>query len=281
MRWLITGANGMLGQDLTALLQSHNETVIPTDAATLDITDPAATAAISNIDVLVNCAAYTAVDAAESNEPQVFILNATGPQLLARAAHQAGAAMVQISTDYVFAGNATAPYPEGASLAPISAYGRTKAAGEWAVAANNPRHYIIRTAWLYGAHGNCFPKTMARLASTNPTLTVVDDQVGQPTWTMDLSDLIYRIVTARAPYGVYHGTSTGQASWFDFTQAIVASMGKDPAMVQPIDSGSFQRPAPRPAYSVLAHTALDDAGIAPIGPWQERWQKAAQTVLDA
>lgn len=280
MRWMVTGAKGMLGTDLVGMLERAGHDVVAVDIDELDITDPAAVAAISGIDVLVNCAAYTAVDAAEEHEGKAFTLNAVGPQLLARAARACGARMVQISTDYVFAGNATSPYAEDEVIAPLSAYGRTKAAGEWAVRSENPDHLIVRTAWLYGAGGACFPKTMARLAAERDSLSVVADQVGQPTWTVDLADLIVRLVDGAAPAGTYHGTSSGEVSWHGFTQAIVATIGKDPAMVAPTTSDDFQRPAPRPAYSVLSHDALAAEGVAPIGLWDERWREAAASVLN-
>jgi len=228
---------------------------------------------------VVNCAAWTAVDDAEEREAEAFALNAGGPQLLARAARQTGARMVQVSTDYVFDGAATQPYAESAALAPRSAYGRTKAAGEWAVRAEHPDHLIVRTAWLYGAHGACFPRTMARLAAEREELTVVTDQVGQPTWTRDLSDLIYRLVTAGAPAGTYHGTSTGAVSWHGFAEEIVGSIGRNPAMVRETTTQAFPRPAPRPAYSVLGHHALAAAGVEPIGQWLDRWRAAAPHVL--
>jgi dTDP-4-dehydrorhamnose reductase len=185
---------------------------------------------------------------------------------------------VHVSTDYVFDGAATDPYAEDAPVSPRSAYGRTKAAGEWAVRAEAPDHLIVRTAWLYGARGPCFPKTMARLAAERERLTVVDDQVGQPTWTRDLADLMVRLVDAGSPAGTYHGTSSGRTSWFGFTQRIVASAGLD-TPVEPTTSEAFVRPAPRPAYSVLGHDALHAAGVAPIGDWAERWDAAAGEVL--
>ncbi len=279
MRWLVTGARGMLGTDLVDRLRADGESVIAVDVDELDITSPGATAEIADIDVLVNCAAYTAVDAAEENESRAFTLNAVGPQLLARAARRCGARMVQISTDYVFPGTAAQPWPEDEVLAPLSAYGRTKAAGEWAVRSEAPDHLIVRTAWLYGAHGRCFPKTMARLAGERERVSVVDDQVGQPTWTVDLVDLIVRLVAAEAPSGTYHGTSAGECSWYEFTQAIVDSMGMPGSIVARTSSESFQRPAPRPSYSVLGHSALERIGVAPIAHWRERWALAAEQVL--
>ncbi|WP_341358821.1 dTDP-4-dehydrorhamnose reductase [Georgenia sp. M64] len=280
MRWLVTGAGGMLGTDVVARLGQAGHEVRAADRDELDVTDPAAVeATVRDIDVVVNCAAWTAVDDAETTEAPAFTLNAVAPQLLARAARVAGSRMVQVSTDYVFDGAASSPYAEDAPLAPRSAYGRTKAAGEWAVRAENPDHLIVRTAWLYGAHGGCFPKTMARLAADRDELQVVADQVGQPTWTADVADLVVRLVEAGAPSGTYHGTSAGEVSWHGFTRAIVAALGKDPAMVRETTSDAFVRPAPRPAYSVLGHDALTAAGVAPIGPWEERWAAAAPTVL--
>ncbi|WP_127129370.1 dTDP-4-dehydrorhamnose reductase [Georgenia sp. SYP-B2076] len=281
MRWLVAGSTGMLGTDLVAELGRAGHDVVAARHADLDITDPVAVARrVRDVDVVVNCAAWTAVDDAETREADAFRLNATGPQLLARAARAAGARLVQVSTDYVFDGAATSPYAEDAALNPVSAYGRTKGAGEWAVRAETDDYLIVRTAWLYGAHGACFPRTMARLAGERDTLQVVDDQVGQPTWTADLAGLIVRLVTAGAPSGTYHGTSSGQVSWRGFAQAVVASLGKDPAMVAATTSDQFVRPAPRPAYSVLGHDALATAGVEPIGDWSQRWAEAAAVVLE-
>ncbi|WP_159805798.1 dTDP-4-dehydrorhamnose reductase [Cellulomonas citrea] len=282
MRWLVVGANGMLGQDLVAALHAAGHSVRGVDRETVDITDAGSVDAVvapHSYDVVVNCAAWTAVDDAETHEPQAFAVNAVGPALLARAAHRAEARLVQISTDYVFAGDATTPYAEDAPSAPTSAYGRTKAAGEWAVRAEHPDHLIVRTAWLYGAHGPCFPKTMARLAATRDELTVVDDQVGQPTWTVDLAALVLRLVESGAPAGTYHGTSSGAASWFGFAQAVIAATGRPDVAVLPTSSTSYVRPAPRPAYSVLGHDALRAIGIAPIGDWAQRWAEASRSVL--
>jgi len=278
VRWVVTGANGMLGQDLVRRLASEHSEVVALGRADLDVTDEAAArAAVAGADVVVNCAAYTAVDAAESDEAAAFAVNGTGAAVLARAA--TGARLVQVSTDYVFDGAATSPYAETATIAPRSAYGRTKAAGEWAARAEHPDALVVRTAWLYGAGGACFPKTIARVAAERGGLDVVDDQVGQPTWTADLADLIVRLVDAGAPAGTYHGTSSGKVSWHGFAQAVVASAGLDPAIVAPTTSEAFVRPAPRPAYSVLGHDALRAAGVEAIGPWDERWAAAAGEVL--
>ncbi|MEL7976880.1 dTDP-4-dehydrorhamnose reductase [Isoptericola sp. F-RaC21] len=279
MRWVVTGAGGMLGHDLLAALRAAGADVVPLRRADLDVTDPdAATAAVAGADVVVNCAAWTAVDDAEAHEARAFDVNATGAAHLARAASAAGARLVQVSTDYVFDGSATEPYAEDAPLAPVSAYGRTKAAGEWAVRAQAPDHLIVRTAWLYGAHGDCFPRTMARLGAEKERLAVVDDQIGQPTWTRDLADLVVRLVEAGVPAGTYHGTASGRTSWFGFTRRILASAGLTTPL-EPTTSDAFVRPAPRPAFSVLGHDALRAVGVAPIGDWAARWDAAAAEVL--
>ena len=187
--------------------------------------------------------------------------------------------MVQVSTDYVFAGDATEPYAEDAPLAPRSAYGRTKAAGEWAVEAHCPESWIVRTAWLYGAGGGNFVKTMARLAGERETLAVVDDQRGQPTWTVDLADAIVRLVTEGAPFGVWHGTSSGETTWHGFTQEIFRLMGLDPARVEPTTTDAFPRPAPRPAYSVLGHESWQMARLEPLPDWRESLAKALPSVV--
>lgn len=278
MRWLVTGAAGMLGTDLVAVLRGRGHDVVGIDRDSVDITDPEACAGLADhFDVVVNCAAFTAVDAAESDEPAAFAVNAVGAANLARAAHRGGARMVQISTDYVFDGTAVAPYAETAPIGPRSAYGRTKAAGEWAVRAECPDHLVVRTAWLYGANGPCFPATIVRVVRERGGADVLVDQVGQPTWTVDLADLVERLVRAGAPAGTYHGTSSGQTSWHGFARAAVAAAGLDPALVRETTSESFVRPAPRPAYSVLGHEALRSVGVDPIGDWADRWAQAAGT----
>ena len=278
---MVTGAKGMLGTDATALLEGRSHDVVGVDLGDLELTDAAAVkAALGDVDVVLNCAAWTAVDDAEEREDDARVANATIPQVLAEAAAATGTRLVHISTDYVFAGDATSPYAEDAPMAPRSAYGRTKAAGETAVREGLPdAHLIVRTAWLYGAHGGCFPKTIARVAAERGGLSVVDDQVGQPTWTRDVADLVARLVEADAPAGTYHATSGGETSWFGFAQRVVEAAGLDPAIVTATDSAAFPRPAPRPAYSVLGHGALERIGVAAIGDWEERWSQASGEVL--
>jgi len=254
--------------------------VTEVDHETLDIIDPEAChAVVAGHDLVVNVAAWTAVDHAETHEAEAFAVNALGAANLARACSTAGARMVQVSTDYVFAGDATRPYAEDAPLSPRSAYGRTKGAGEWAVRTHLPdASWIVRTAWLYGAHGPNFVKTMARLAQERDTVSVVDDQRGQPTWTVDLAAAIVRLVEGQAPFGTYHGTSAGETTWFGFAQAIFADLGLDPERVKPTTSDAFPRPAARPAYSVLGHEGWRGAALDPLPPWRESLTRALPLV---
>ena len=267
-RYLITGAAGMLGQDLQRALSGREVTAL--SRAELDVTDlDAVRAAVAGHDVVINASAYTKVDDAETNEADAFAVNATGAQNLAIAASEVRARLVQVSTDYVFDGSATTPYDEATPLNPISAYGRTKAEGErLAVAANPHGTYIVRTAWLYGAGGPNFVKTMLRLATRHDTVSVVTDQLGQPTWTGDLARQIVELLDADAAPGVYHATNSGEASWFDFTREIFRVVGLDPERVKPTTSAQFVRPAPRPDYSVLGHDAWARVGISPMRNWR-------------
>ncbi|WP_369371466.1 dTDP-4-dehydrorhamnose reductase [Promicromonospora sp. Populi] len=277
-RWVVLGAAGMLGQDMVAVAAAAGHEVTGLRRADVDITDASAVLdAVAGYDVVVNCAGWTAVDDAETHEADAFAINATGAANVARAAAASGARLVHVSTDYVFDGGATQPYAEDAPVRPRSAYGRTKVAGEWAVRAHAPDAIVVRTAWLYGAGGKCFPKTIARVAGERDRLSVVDDQTGQPTWTADLADLIERLVTAHAPGEIYHGTSSGQVTWCGFAREVVAAAGLT-TPVDPTTSAAYQLPAPRPAYSVLGHDRLRKVGVEPIGDWADRWKAAAPTV---
>ena len=281
MRWLVTGATGLLGADVVTVLRGRGEQVTAAARRVLDITDPVEVdPAVRGHDVVVNCAGWTAVDAAETHEAAAFAANAVGPALLARTARRHGALMVQISTDYVFDGAARQPYAEDHPPAPVSAYGRGKAAGEWAVRAEHPRgHLVLRTAWLYGAGGGCFPKTIHGLVAERGAVDVVADQVGTPTWSRDVAEVVHRLVVGDAPAGIYHATSAGEASWFDFAREVVRSVGRDTGVVRARTTERSARPAPRPSYSVLGGRALEAAGVARIGPWQDRWALAAPEVL--
>jgi dTDP-4-dehydrorhamnose reductase len=265
MRWLITGAGGMLGRDLCAVLAAEGETdVVAATRADLDITDASAVReAVDGADVVVNAAAWTNVDGAETDEQTATTVNGYAVQNLAETA---GKRLIQVSTDYVFDGAASAPYPEEAPPAPINAYGRGKAVGEMAALAAGGS--VVRTAWLYGQHGPNFVRTMLRLAASRETVDVVDDQVGPPTWSYALAGQIVALARAGAAPGVYHGTAAGSTSWFGLAQAVFAEAGLDPARVRPTTSDKFVRPAPRPAYSVLGHARWAGSGVAPLGDWR-------------
>jgi len=278
---MVTGAGGLLGRELVEALEGRD--VVAADHARLDITrfDDVAEA-VRGRDVVVNCAAWTAVDAAEAAEPQAFAVNAAGAANLARACAAAGSRLLQISTDYVFAGTQSSPYAEDAAIAPTSAYGRTKAAGEWAVRAELPgRHWILRTAWLYGEHGPNFVSTMIRLEKESDVVDVVDDQRGQPTWTRDVARRVIEVVDRAAPPGTYHATSSGETTWFGLARAVFELLGADPGRVRPTDSAAFPRPARRPAYSVLGHGAWAAAGLGPLRTWESALAEAVQGRFDA
>jgi dTDP-4-dehydrorhamnose reductase len=264
----------MLGSDLVDVLAGRDLTAAT--RAELDITDPeAAAAAVAGHDVVVNAAAWTDVDGAESAEETATLVNGVGPRVLALACRAAGARLVHLSTDYVFDGTATTPYEEDAPVAPRSAYGRSKAAGEQAVLDLLPEDaYVVRTAWLYGEHGGNFVRTMMRLEGERHTLEVVDDQRGQPTWSWDLAEQIVALVESGAPAGIYHGTSSGQTTWYGLARAVFEELGADPDRVRPTTTDRFPRPAPRPAYSVLGHRAWLQAGLQPIGDWRQSLAQA-------
>lgn len=284
-RWLVTGAGGMLGRDLLALLPAQD--VIAATRAELDITDPAAVAdAVHGIDVVVNAAAWTDVDGAESDEGGAAAVNAEGPRLLARACHREGARLLHVSTDYVFDGSvsgdpAEAPaWREDAPTAPRSAYGRTKLAGEQGVLAEAPDGgYVVRTAWLYGEHGRNFVRTMIGLEASRPTVDVVDDQWGQPTWSRDLAARLIALGEAEAPAGIYHAASAGRTTWFGLARAVFAAVGADPDRVRRTSSAAFARPAPRPAFSVLGQERLAAAGIAPMPRWDNALTEAMAVLV--
>lgn len=282
-RWLVLGAEGMLGRDLTQVLAARGVAVTGMDLPSVDITDPVSVeAALEAVrpEVVVNAAAYTAVDAAESDEDAALRVNGEGPHILASAvARRAGTRLVHMSTDYVFSGDSATPYPEQAEPDPRSAYGRTKLVGESAVMRALPhRSYVIRTAWLYGAHGPNFVRTMLELEATRPHVAVVRDQWGQPTWTRDLAGLIHRIARADAPAGIYHGTASGETTWYGLAREVFRLTGADPERVRPTTTDQVPRPARRPAYSVLGHASLRAVGISPLRDWQHALAEALPAI---
>ena len=279
MRWLVTGACGMLGRDLCAVLaEAAESSVVALTRAELDITDSAAVRdAVAGVDVVVNAAGWTDVDGAETAENAATAVNGDAVRVLAEAA---GARLFHISTDYVFDGAATVPYAEEEEPAPINAYGRSKLVGERAVLANGG--CVVRTAWLYGAHGRNFVRTMLRLAEQRETVDVVADQEGPPTWSYALAGQVVALagaaVAGRAAPGVYHGTASGQTSWYGLARAVFAEAGLDPARVRPTTSDRFPRPARRPTYSVLGHDGWAGTGVPPLPYWRTMLTTAMRSV---
>ncbi|MER7361357.1 dTDP-4-dehydrorhamnose reductase [Nonomuraea wenchangensis] len=265
MRWLITGAGGMLAGDVLDRLTRTGEPVLALGRAELDVRDRRAVrefVAAYRPGAVINCAGWTAVDDAETHEAEALAVNGHAVRWLAEACEGAGARLLQVSTDYVFDGAAAGPYGEDDPTGPLNAYGRTKLVGE--LAALDHGQYVVRTAWLYGARGTNFVRTMIRLAGERPSVDVVDDQRGQPTWAADLAGSLVRLARADLPPGVYHATSAGETSWHGFAREIFALLGADPERVRPVPTGDFPRPARRPANSVLACRKGE-----PIRHWRE------------
>lgn len=268
-RWLVTGAGGQLGGELVRALSG--EAVVALDRRALDITDESAVrAAVAEArpHVVVNLAAYTAVDAAESDEAAAMLVNGVAPGYLAAAGSRVGARLIQVSTDYVFSGDGDRPYREDEAAEPRSAYGRTKRAGELAVLSADPGAWVVRTAWVYGGTGANFLRTMAERAVGPGTVAVVDDQRGSPTWARQLARALVALGRSPAPPGIYHCTSAGDTTWFGFAQAIFAALGADPARVTRATAAEVRRAAPRPAYSVLSNRKWIDAGLPPLPHWR-------------
>ena len=271
-RWLVTGGSGQLGSEVVGLLRSRGDDVVAPSHAELDVADETSVREAFDAhrpDVVVSCAAYTAVDAAETDVEGATLLNAQAPALLAAASGRTGARLLHVSTDYVFAGDGSQPYDEDAPTSPRSVYGATKLAGERAVLETLPTTgFVVRTAWLYGAGGSNFVRTIVRLAGERDVLEVVDDQVGQPTWAADVADRLVALGDSDAAPGVYHATSSGSTTWFGFARSVLAAYGLDPERVRPTTTDRFSRPAPRPAYSVLGHARWAAAGLEPIRDWR-------------
>jgi dTDP-4-dehydrorhamnose reductase len=284
-RWLVVGAAGMLGGRVVADLEAAGADVTALTRADVDVTDAEAVAAVvrtANAQIVVNATGYTAVDAAETDEAQALAVNGDGPANLAAACAVTGAALLHVSTDYVFPGDATSPYAEDAPTGPVSAYGRTKLAGEQRVLATLPgRSAIVRTAWLYGPGGPNFVTTMLRLESLRDHVDVVDDQVGQPTSTAVLSQALHDLgplVADGVAAGVFHATCTGQTTWFGLARKAFLLAGADPDRVRPTDSSTFTRPAPRPAYSVLGHDRWAEVGLAAPIHWELALEQAFESL---
>ncbi len=278
MRLLITGASGMLGVDVRRAAEEAGHEVAALSRHDLDICDASAvTDALGTVapEVVINCAAYTNVDGAETEPDRAHEVNATAAGQLAAAAGAQGAWILHVSSDYVFSGAKDTPYLESDSTGPLSVYGNSKLAGERAVARAVPgAHTIVRSAWLFGPYGPCFPDTMLRLAAQRDELTVVDDQVGCPTFTGHLARALVDLAERpRRPLGVVHAAASGECSWFGFAAEIVQAAGLS-TPVRPISTAEFPRPARRPPYSVL-RTARSD------GPELPDWRAGLSEYLSA
>jgi len=279
-RLLVVGARGQLGTDLLAAAQAAGIPVLGVGSRELDITDQqsvqrtlgyvaAGAAAAGQRAVVINAAAYTAVDDAETDRDAAFAVNADGPGNLAIAAERLGLGLIHLSTDYVFPGDGTEPYRPTDPTGPRSVYGASKLAGELRVRQACPDALVVRTAWVWGSTGSNFVKTIARLAATRPTLSVVDDQRGTPSYTVDLAAGLLDLAGSDTPGGVLHLTNAGETTWFGFARAILEELGEDPERVRPTTTAEFPRPAPRPAYSVLSGEEWAAAGLAPLRPWRD------------
>lgn len=273
-RILVTGANGQLGNELRSLSTAYPQfDFVFTDIDELDITNEGDICKVidgNNINMAINCAAFTAVDKAESNPEKARLLNAVAPGMLARAINKNGGEMIHISTDYVFSGERWQPYAEDCSTNPQSVYGITKLEGEHRVAEYCKKSVIIRTAWLYSSYGNNFVKTMLRLGKEKESLNVVFDQVGTPTYARDLAKAILAIASStEKKYGTFHFSNEGVTSWYDFTKAIHRIAGISTCQVNPIRSKDYPTPATRPSFSVLDKTAIKQAYGIEIPHWED------------
>lgn len=299
LAFLVTGMGGQLSTDFVELarplpdvpfcrgLTIDDLDITDSFAVTDTITEWARVVRSDSKDhrlVVLNAAAYTAVDAAETDEETAYAVNATAPALLATACARVGAQLVHVSTDYVFPGDRVEgpPYDVDDETGPRLAYGRTKLAGELAVRELLPdASWVVRTAWVYGKTGHNFVKTMARLQKERETLNVVADQHGSPTWSRDLARGLYALVREDAPPGTYHCTGGGETTWHGFAQAVFEELGADPARVQPTTSDAYPTPAKRPLYSVLSPRAWEAAGLPQMPHWREALADAFRTSGDA
>jgi dTDP-4-dehydrorhamnose reductase len=286
MSWLITGGSGQLG---IAVSQELDKLGIAFDAWSskdLDITQSLRVSEdIEKLSptIIINCAAWTDVDGAESHELDASKVNTDGPENLAVAAKQCNSKLIHVSTDYVFSGDGQSPWQISDEINPQSAYGRTKALGESRVLASHPEStFVVRTAWLYSPWGKNFAKTMTKLAlKGDDEVRVVSDQVGQPTSASDLAKQLVELGLSTSPAGIYHGTNSGQATWFEFAQEIFKLSGVDVGRVMPVSSSEYPRPAKRPSYSVLSHDAWANTSLQPLRDWRIALADAMPAIISA
>lgn len=270
MKIVITGANGQLGHDVVNQLADGNFEVFPLVRATVELTNRQAVLSyMENIqpDVIIHCAAYTNVDGAEGDRKTAYEVNGLATQYLAEAAERLDAKMVYVSTDYVFDGTANTPYEVNHPTAPLGVYGDTKLSGEEFVQHHAKKHFIVRTAWVFGVNGNNFVKTMMKLGRERGEVGVVHDQVGSPTYTVDLASFIIELMQSEK-YGIYHATNEGVCSWYEFAQEIFRQTGMK-VNIKPLTTEEFPRPAARPKYSVLSKAKITEQGFQPMRNWKE------------
>ncbi len=276
MRVLVTGASGQLGCDVVRAFARDEVVALP--RSELDVTkESAVVAAVRDVlpDVVVHCAAFTKVDACETDPETAMAVNAAGAWWVARACDLAGAAMVYLSSDYVFDGTAGRPYDEFDAVNPLSVYGRSKEAGERLVRQTLPAHHIVRTSWVHGADGANFVRTMLRLGRDRGAVSVVDDQTGTPTFGEDLAPALRELAVTRR-YGTYHLTNAGHCTWFELARTAFALAGLE-VDVTPTDTATFGAPAPRPAFSVLDNRMARLAGVTPLPHWSDALERLLAT----
>lgn len=282
--WMILGSDGQLGQSLQLVLTKSNTAFIACNKGVIDITNQQT---VTNFfkehkpNVVVNCAAWTAVDLAEDFEEESFRVNCLGARNVATASRQVGAVLVHVSTDYVFSGQADEPYDADSPTNPQSVYGSSKLCGEQAIQEEYAEHsYVVRTAWLYSEFKKNFVKTMVMKALRESPVRVVDDQIGQPTLAADLAQHIVDLVTRDVQVGIYHGTNSGATSWYELTREIYIALGVNPNLVTPVPTSEYPTKAVRPKYSVLSHLATSRTGLVPMRDWKVALKEALPVIKE-
>jgi len=279
MKVLVTGVKGQLGYDVVKELEKRGHEAVGVDIEEMDITDERAVAeyiTAATVDAVIHCAAYTAVDAAEDNEAICHKVNATGTENIAKVCKDLDIKMIYISTDYVFDGEGERPWEPADKQNPQCVYGQTKYEGELAVMNNLDKYFIVRIAWVFGINGQNFIKTMLSLAETRDSLTVVDDQIGSPTYTFDLAVLLVDMVESDK-YGIYHATNEGLCSWYEFALEIFKQAGVEIA-VAPVSSAQFKAKAKRPSNSRMSKDKLDEAGFNRLPTWQDALSRYLEVI---
>ena len=285
MKWAITGGSGQLSRSLVDLLDKEGVPYITWNHKDLDVADDSSITVIKETcpDLLINCAAWTNVDAAEEFPEKATRVNQVGPRNMARVAKELKIPLVHISTDYVFSGQSGKPWSIGSKTEPMSSYGLSKLLGEKEITNSlDVNFYILRTAWLYGPYGKNFSKTILKKAITSKEpINVVNDQIGQPTTTKSLAKQIFEVAKSRVPSGIYHATNTGQASWWDFACEIFALAGEDVERVRPSTSEDFPSKVKRPKYSVLDQSAWSKVGMETMPEWREALKEVFPEIRNA